>query len=149
MSDQKSIEVIAAYMLQIALYTNRAKKEKFEENPLLQDAISYCLAVIGHQKQKLSDKTFKKLPRKLQLNIMLISNFEFIPTSDCLWDYLFDSEAGLLNSMEELFSFYESEFKTKLPFDTNSKTVTKSLPISLDYIYPIHSKSSLWSVRKR
>ena len=145
LNDKDYIENIHLAYIRINYYLSGMTESEFNEDPKTRDAISYCLLKLGKSISALSIEirdSYNGFPSIIGLYGEM-NNF----SDEELWEMLNNSEFGVLQYSDFFNNMYEGEI--------NGKKKTKNIPENKkveyvwDYKYPIRTKSSIWTVKKK
>jgi uncharacterized protein with HEPN domain len=135
----------------ILYYTENFTKDQLQEDIKTQDAVAYCLQQIGRNANKLS-YTFKKqneLDDKGDWLLLAMFDMDNFFMSEDLWEMIYDDSNGLAKMFRSIHKIDNVlNGKTEKASDS-PKIRVDDLPLTTNYRYPIHTKSSIWTVRKR
>jgi hypothetical protein len=152
------IHNLALCSVRIKYYLVGITRDQFEEDPKTRDAVRYCLYIMGKSLEGITNKILKEypgFPPWLKLVLCLDGGYG----EDELWDVLKDSEVGVMRYFNKFERMYELELlstseaekqKLKLFTTFEDKVATKKdLSLDTNYKYPVTTKRSIWTVKKK
>lgn len=157
LSDKDLIYNVYLFYLRIKYDLKGISRIQFENNKLLTDATKYRLIQIGINSSKLSEKFTKRYPSFPWYWITALDTEGYFDDS-VLWDVIKSRENGIMKYFDQITKIFIIENPEEAKeFNLEIKPLTKKdlssnkkdLSLSKDYKYPIHSKSSLWTVEKK
>lgn len=136
-------------------YSKDLTKAKLIKDIKSTDAIIYCTLEIGKNVEKISEDFKSKNPLLNSLDWAFLSEFsnDYLFSDEDVWDVINSQGSGLLNFLPQLKKVYLSNIQNDNSDheEAENRVDNKQNKFQPDTHYknPIHSHTSVWTVRKR
>lgn len=143
-SDKEHIGYILGSIEHILAWTSQHDEESFTKDIMTNDAVRFRLNCIGRAAKMISTD-FKNSTSNFPWHLLII--LECIDDPDeIIWEIINGHDIGSLNeSFSELENIYLKNFTSQKEI----KSQSANNKLSLNYKYPITTKHSIWTVKKR
>ena len=152
LTDDQLFENIHTSFCRIHFYSKNLSEEELLNDIKTQDAIAYCLLIIGKCCNQLSD-SFKKKQNILKPEewpFLALFMMDYFYQQEEIWNVLHDEDFGIItNYLRKVQLLYKEEKTNKNRIRKTDSSKDENLPFCTEYKYAIHSKNSLWTVKKR
>ena len=153
LSDNDLFENVFIDFCRIIYYTKNVSEEKLLKDIKTQDALFCCSQRIGKNVSRISEKYRRNNFELKMVDWEFLATFEmdnFFSVDD-MWDVLHSDENGLIRFFfPKIRKTYE---KNQAVGEEDVKQQNHSKKGDLDlytcYKYPVHTRASLWAVKKR
>ena len=150
LSDKNLIYNVYVGFCRIKYYMQCLSNSEFEEDIKTRDAVKYNLINIGMWSNRLSTDFTVKYSDFPFLITMLHMNGFF--DEEELWELIKNKENGIMqyfDKVEKIFAAENPDEAKEFQIRNSPNRIRDNVPLSTNYKYPIHSKSSLWTVKKK
>jgi uncharacterized protein with HEPN domain len=135
----------------IKYYTENISEEQLLADIKTQDALAYCFQQIAKNAQNLSSSFKKQNELESQSDWVWLAMFDmegFCGPED-YWEIIHDETQGLMKMYKHIRRIFNHGVEVADKTSGPSQKKVDDLPLTTNYKYPIHTRSSIWTVRKR
>jgi len=150
LSDKDLIYNVHLGFCRVIYYMHGLSSSDFYNDIKTQDAVKYNLGKIGIWSSKLKELYPAKYSEFPWYITML--NMEGFFAEEELWEIIKGKENGILlyfDQIEKMFVAENPEEAKEFQIRNSLNRIIDNVQLSTNYKYPIHSKSSQWTVKKR
>lgn len=147
------LENMVLALNRIEFYTNGLSEDSFNNDIKIQDAVAYCILRFGIAASKLPKEIYSKYYSEIDWCLFqMLRELSCSPSED-IWQIIFAEEIGLLCNKKKIEEILRIENGENL--DTNDSSSPRktnknnSNVWDANYKYPIKTKSSIWTVKKK
>lgn len=151
LTDKDLIYNVFVSYCRVKYYILGLSRSEFDIDIKARDAVAYNLSKIGIWSDRLSNE-FKEKYSDFPWAWLGMLNNEFFLSEEEIWEIIKSKENGILiyfEQVEKMFVAENPDEAKKLEIRSNPNRTRDNVPLSTNYKYPIHSKSSQWTVKKK
>lgn len=145
--DKKLLFDIFLSFCRLKYYIEDTTASKLKKDVKTRDAIGYNLRIMGELVDKLSSD-FREKHYRIAWSLLVLFRIPFFYAESEIWSILKDEDNGILNDFDKLAEIYKVEYPDEWKEYMNHAR-ENDLSLSTNYKFPIHSKSSIWTVKKK
>lgn len=150
LSDKDLIYNVYMGYCRIRYYMDGLSDAEFEKDIKTRDAVKYNLINIGRWSNRLSTD-FKRKYSDFPFIITMLHLDGFFAEEE-LWELIKNKANGIIQyfvKVERIFAAENPSEAKEFLIQNSPNRLKDNVPLSTNYKYPIHSKSSQWTVKKR